>query len=107
MLVCHRTGWVVLVLGWRMFFVVVYGPGRVHQRLQCGAVGLSWCYYARQMADDRAVVDMAARSQVPRIPICGIGSICAGVALGFDIILRDFALKVRSILVSFVLVWGW
>ena len=24
-------------------FVVVYGPGRVHQRLQRGAVGVGWC----------------------------------------------------------------
>ena len=24
-------------------FVVVYGPGRVHQRLQRGAVGPGWC----------------------------------------------------------------
>jgi hypothetical protein len=36
----------VLVLGSQMFFVVVYGPGRVHQRLQRGAVGLGWCCYA-------------------------------------------------------------
>jgi hypothetical protein len=45
-------------------FVVVYGPGRVHQCLQRGTVGLNYsgAYYARQMADDHAAVDMAAIS---------------------------------------------
>ena len=42
--------------------VVVYGRGRVHWRLQRGVFGLGWCHYARQMADDHAAVDMAARS---------------------------------------------
>ena len=42
--------------------VVVYGPGRVYQRLQRGAVGLGSCHYARQMANDHAAVDLAARS---------------------------------------------
>ena len=42
--------------------VVVYGPGRVHQRLQRGDVGLGSCHYARQMANDHAAVDLAARS---------------------------------------------
>ena len=59
---CHRTGWVVLVLGLQMLLEVVYGPGRVHQRFQRGAVGLGSCHYARQMANDHAAVDLAARS---------------------------------------------
>jgi hypothetical protein len=58
----------VLVLGSQMIFVAVYCAGRVHQRLQRGAVGLGWCHYDRQMADDHVVVDMAVRSQASRIP---------------------------------------
>ena len=58
MLPSYRLGcasaWLVYVV------VVVYGQGRVHQRLQRGAVGLGWCHYASQMADDHAAVDMAA-----------------------------------------------
>ena len=43
-------------------FVAIYRQGRVHQRLQHGAVGQGGCHYASQVAYGHAVVDMIARS---------------------------------------------
>ena len=44
---CYRTGWIVIVLGtwYAAIFVVVYGPGRVTQGVQRGAVGLGRSRY--------------------------------------------------------------
>ena len=74
-------------------FVVVYSPGRVHQRLQRGVIGLGWCHYASLMADDdHAVVDMAARSQASGIADTAA---LAAYAWGFDIIFHNLPFLVQ------------